>query len=155
MFYTAKSLPTASASSLKEECQHGCPLCLHWFLNESILHFIQFILRHICISVSPFMICQQRCYREGNVLSDQAQNIWKSEIRQSLAMKQAPKEQNWPSPQYDKSKQNMENDNSFLPSNKFSLNLFIERLKPPVTRKGRKLQDTHQWELLKEMYYWE
>lgn len=98
MFYTARSLPVASASPSREACQHGCPLCLHWFLNASILHFIQLILRHTGMSVSPFIICQQTCYREGNILSDQAQNIWKAEISQSLAMKQAPKEQNWPFP---------------------------------------------------------
>lgn len=64
---------------------------LHWFLNAAVLHFIQFILRHTCISVSPFMICQQRRYREGNILSDQAQSMWKSEISQTWPWNKFPK----------------------------------------------------------------
>lgn len=67
-------------------------VCLHWFFKAPVLHFIRFIPRRTCISVPPFTICQQRCYREGSNLPDQAQNIWKSETRQSLAMKQVPKE---------------------------------------------------------------
>lgn len=51
MFCTAKSLPTASTSSLREACQHGCPLHLHWFLSASILRFTPYSKVHLYISV--------------------------------------------------------------------------------------------------------
>lgn len=62
------------------------------------------------------MICQQRYYREKDISPDQAQNIWKSEISQSLAMKQAPKEQAWSLLKHEKYKQiKMGNDLSLCP----------------------------------------
>lgn len=110
MFCTAWGLQTASASLLRKARQRGCPTLISQCVCTDSSKHQSYISSDLYQGVLVYQCRHSRfaskgATREGSNLPDQAQNIWKSETRQSLAMKQVPKEQNWPLLEHDKSKQ--------------------------------------------------